>query len=74
MGQTARGLYLTSPEAAAIKADQGDKVLFVDVRDPIEILFTGVAGVLDVDGPLRDPAPGASPASAENFCSPGGWW
>ncbi len=50
--QTAWGLYLTSPEAAAMKADKGDAVLFVDVRDPIEIMFTGFTDVVDVNVPF----------------------
>lgn len=56
--QTAWGLYLTSPEAAAMKAEQGDAVLFVDVRDPIEIMFTGFTDVVDVNVPflLSNPA------------------
>lgn len=46
------GLYLTSAEAAAMKAEAGDAVLFIDVRDPIEIMFTGWAEPVDVNVPL----------------------
>jgi rhodanese-related sulfurtransferase len=50
--QTPWGLYLTSPEAAAMKAAEGAAVLFVDVRDPIEIMFTGFTDVVDVNVPF----------------------
>jgi len=50
--QTAWGLYLTSPEAAAMKAERGDAALFVDVRDPIEIMFTGFTDVVDANVPF----------------------
>ncbi|HID45573.1 MAG TPA: sulfurtransferase [Chromatiaceae bacterium] len=33
--------------------EQGDKVLFVDVRDPIEIMFTGFTDVVDVNVPFK---------------------
>ena len=36
--QTVWDLYLTSREAHDMKQAQGDKVLFVDVRDPVEIM------------------------------------
>lgn len=56
--QTAWGLYLTSPEAAAMKAVEGAAVLFVDMRDPIEIMFTSFTDVVDVTVPflLSNPA------------------
>ncbi|SEA09928.1 sulfurtransferase [Rubrimonas cliftonensis] len=55
--QTSWGLYLTATEAAAMKRDLGDAVLFVDVRDPVEIMFTGFAPLVDVNIPflLSDP-------------------
>lgn len=31
---------------------EGDKVLFVDVRDPVEIMFTGFTDVVDVNVPF----------------------
>jgi rhodanese-related sulfurtransferase len=49
--QTPWGLYLTAKEAGAMKSGQGDKVLFVDVREPIEIMFTGFAPMVDVNVP-----------------------
>ena len=40
--QTSWGLYVDSKEAYEMKTGAGgQKVLFVDVRDPIEIMFTG---------------------------------
>lgn len=50
--QTSWGLYLSAVEAAAMKRDRGDAVLFVDVRDPIEIMFTGFASMVDVNVPF----------------------
>jgi rhodanese-related sulfurtransferase len=50
--QTRWGLYLTSVEAAAMKQQGEGRVLFVDVRDPIEIMFTGFAPMVDVNIPL----------------------
>lgn len=50
--QTPFGLYLTAEEAGAMKAAQGDKVLFVDVREPIEIMFTGFTDMVDVNVPF----------------------
>lgn len=50
--QTAWDLYLDSGEAYEMKIAQGDKVLFVDVRDPIEIMFTGFTDVVDINIPL----------------------
>ncbi len=40
--QTSWDLYVDSKEAYAMKQEQTNKVLFVDVRDPIEIMFTGL--------------------------------
>ena len=55
--QTEWGLYLTSREAFEMKQEQGDRVLFVDVREPIEIMFTGWTDIVDVNVPymLVDP-------------------
>jgi len=56
--QTAWGLYLTSVEAAEMKRTKGDKVLFVDVREPVEIMFTGYTDMIDINIPfmLANPA------------------
>jgi rhodanese-related sulfurtransferase len=50
--QTPFGLYLTAEEAGAMKAAHGDEVLFVDVREPIEIMFTGFTDMVDVNVPF----------------------
>lgn len=50
--QTAWDLYLSSNEAYEMKMARGDKVLFVDVRDPIEIMFTGFTDVVDINIPF----------------------
>lgn len=49
--QTSWGLYLTAKEAYAMKQAEGDKVLFIDVREPVEIMFTGFTDVVDVNIP-----------------------
>jgi rhodanese-related sulfurtransferase len=51
--QTSWGLYVDSREAYEMKTGPGgDKVLLVDVRDPIEIMFTGFTDVVDVNIPF----------------------
>jgi rhodanese-related sulfurtransferase len=50
--QTSWHLYLTAQEAADIKAKRGNEILFVDVREPIEIMFTGFTDVVDVNIPF----------------------
>lgn len=50
--QTPWRLYVDSKEAFAMKTEQGGKVLLVDVRDPIEIMFTGFAPAVDVVVPF----------------------
>ena len=56
--QTSWGLYLTAKEAAAMKTAQANEVLFVDVREPVEIMFTGFTDMVDVNVPfmLVDPS------------------
>ena len=50
--QTSWGLYVDSREAYQMKTgERGAEVLFVDVRDPIEIMFTGFTDVVDVNVP-----------------------
>ncbi len=51
--QTPWHLYVDSSEAYAMKQEQGNKVLFVDVRDPIEIMFTGFTDVVDINAPFK---------------------
>lgn len=50
--QTPWGLYLTATEAFNMKQTEGDKVLFVDVREPVEIMFTGFTDLVDVNVPF----------------------
>jgi rhodanese-related sulfurtransferase len=56
--QTSWGLYLTAKEAYEMETSRPDEVLFVDVREPVEIMFTGFTDVVDVNVPflLVDPA------------------
>ena len=50
--QTFWGLYVDSREAYEMKTGKdGQKMLFVDVRDPIEIMFTGFTDTVDVNIP-----------------------
>ena len=49
--QTPWHLYLTSQEAFDMKQAKGGQALFVDVRDPVEIMFTGFTDVVDVNVP-----------------------
>lgn len=51
--QTPWHLYVDSKEAFEMKRKQGDKVLFVDVRDPVEIMFTGFTDVVDINVPFK---------------------
>ena len=51
--QTPWQLYVNSQEAYAMKQKLGDQVLFVDVRDPVEIMFTGFTDVVDVNIPFK---------------------
>ncbi len=51
--QTPWDLYVDSQEAYDLKMKLGDKVLFVDVRDPAEIQFTGFTDVADVNVPFK---------------------
>ena len=51
--QTSWDLYVDSKEAYAMKQELTNKVLFVDVRDPIEIMFTGFTDVVDINIPFK---------------------
>ncbi len=51
--QTKWKLYVDSKEAYEMKQKLGDKVLFVDVRDPLEIMFTGYTDSIDVNIPYK---------------------
>lgn len=50
--QTPWKLYVDSKEAFAMKEAQGARVLLIDVRDPVEIMFTGFAPAVDVVVPF----------------------
>jgi len=51
--QTTWGLYIDSKEVAQMKQKLGEKMLFVDVRDPVEIMFTGFTDVVDINIPFK---------------------
>ena len=51
--QTPWKLYVDSKEAYEMKQKMGDQVLFVDVRDPIEIMFTGFTDIVDINIPFK---------------------
>ena len=50
--QTPWGLYVNAKEAYDLKTKLGEKALFVDVRDPVEIQFTGYTDVVDINVPF----------------------
>ncbi|MDO6441807.1 MULTISPECIES: rhodanese-like domain-containing protein [unclassified Marinobacter] len=45
-------LSLTPQETYDLVQKQGDQVLFVDVRDPVEIMFIGYTDVVDINIPF----------------------
>ena len=51
--QTPWNLYVDSKEAYDLKMQLGDKALFIDVRDPAEIQFTGFTDVADINIPFK---------------------
>lgn len=51
--QTKWKLYQTSKEAYEMKQNSPDTVLFIDVRDPVEIMFTGFTDVVDINIPFK---------------------
>ena len=50
--QTPWDLYVDSKEAYDLKMQLNDKALFIDVRDPAEIQFTGFTDVADINIPF----------------------
>jgi rhodanese-related sulfurtransferase len=52
--RTPAGLYLTAVEAAAMKRESGDHVLFVDVRSRAEAMFVGMAELVDALVPFSE--------------------
>jgi rhodanese-related sulfurtransferase len=53
MKQTSWGLYLDAREAYEMKKASPEEVLFIDVRDPIEIMFVGYTDMVDVNIPFK---------------------
>jgi len=51
--QTVWNLYVDSKETYAMKQKLGNQMLFIDVRDPIEIMFTGFTDVVDINIPFK---------------------
>jgi rhodanese-related sulfurtransferase len=52
--RTKAGLYVTPTEAYEMLTNQKDrKVVLVDVRDPVEIMFTGFTDMADINIPLK---------------------
>lgn len=52
--QTKAGLYVSPTEAYEMLTNQKDrKVVLIDVRDPIEIMFTGFTDMADVNIPYK---------------------
>ena len=50
--QTAWGLYVDAREAYEMKTGAaGERVLLIDVRDPIEVMFTGFSDTVDINIP-----------------------
>ncbi|WP_200882012.1 sulfurtransferase [Nitrincola sp. A-D6] len=43
---------LTPEETYALKQEQGDQILFIDVRDPVEVMFIGSTDVVDANIPF----------------------
>ena len=52
--RTKLNLYVTAPEAAALKAKLGAKALFVDIRTKAEVMFTGSPTITDANVPYVD--------------------
>ena len=51
--QTPWDLYVDAKEAYDLKMQLGDQALFIDVRDPAEIKFTGFTDVADINIPYK---------------------
>lgn len=52
--RTRLDLYVTAPEAAALKTRLADKALFVDIRTKAEVMFTGSPTMVDAMVPYVD--------------------
>ena len=51
--QAEDALSLTPQETYDLVQEQGDRLLFVDVRDPIEIMFIGFTDMVDKNIPFK---------------------
>lgn len=51
--QAREALALTPQETYGMVQKQGDELLFVDVRDPVEIMFIGFTDVVDKNIPFK---------------------
>jgi rhodanese-related sulfurtransferase len=51
--QTKWGLYVNAQEAYDMKMKNPDNVLFIDVREPIEMMFVGSTNVIDYNIPFK---------------------
>ncbi len=51
--QAEEALSLTPQETYNLVQEQGDQLLFVDVRDPVEIMFIGYTDVVDKNIPFK---------------------
>lgn len=51
--QAEEALSLTPQQTYDMVQEQGDQLLFVDVRDPVEIMFIGFTDVVDKNIPFK---------------------
>ncbi len=51
--QTTWGLYIDAKEAYAMKKEDPKNVLFIDVRDPAELMFVGFTNEVDYNIPFK---------------------
>lgn len=51
--QTTLGLYFTPKQAHDHMIKQGEKTLFIDVRDPVEVSYIGMPSIADANVPLK---------------------
>ncbi len=52
--RTKLNLYVTAPEAAALKTSLGEKALFLDIRSRAEVMFLGSPSMTDAMVPFVD--------------------
>jgi len=51
--QTKWGLYVDAKEAYKMKKEDSQNVLFIDVRDPVEVMFVGFTNMVDFNIPFK---------------------